>query len=327
MRPPITRAAIAQLTPRLDRLDDPADGESLLRLLGLLYDIGRADLPLGRLVEGHVDALQIVSRYGTAGQRAAAATAARGGGAFGVWNADQPGDPTTLDGNRLSGAKAFASGAGILSHALISVDAPGGRQLVLLDLDQVAPDIDRSWWRVSGMRRSETHIACWRDQPVTDGALIGRPGDYVREPWFSGGAIRFAAVQAGGIAAIVDQTRDHLIEHQRDRDPHQKARLAELYRTAQSAADAVARAARAWGTDDIARTLAQVAAARAAVYAAGESVLTLAPAAVGVQAMFLDHPLSATLTDLTVYLRQPAPDLQRDRVGDAVAAGLLRPML
>lgn len=319
--------ALAALTPALARLDDPADAGERLALLRTLYDVGRRDLPLGRLFEGHVDALQIVSRYGTPAQRDAAHAAARAGAAFGVWNADKPHEPTVLAGNCLYGAKAFASGSGLLTHALISVDVEGQLQLILLDLAAAPPTIDRNWWRVTGMQRSETHVVTWHDQPVADDALVGAPGDYVREPWFSGGAIRFAAVQAGGIAAVVDRTREHLTAQRRDGDPHQRARLADLYRAAQSAADAVATAARRWNGDDVPSTLAHVAAARVAVYAAGEAVLTLAPAAVGVQAMFVDHPLATTLTDLSTYLRQPAPDAQRERAGEAVATGLLSPCL
>lgn len=323
----IERSTIAALTADLPTLGDPESPDALLTLLRTLYAVGCRDLPLGRLFEGHVDALQIVARYGTLEQRARAEQAARGGGAFGVWNADQPGDPLRFDVDRLTGAKAFASGAGILSHAIVSVDAPGGRQLILLDLAEAPAAIDRGWWRVTGMQRSETHVVRWQDQPLPSDALIGAPGDYVREPWFSGGAIRFAAVQAGGVAALADRTRDHLVAQRRDGDPHQRVRLAGLYRAAQSAADAVARAARLWSADDMPQTLAHVAAARVAVYAAGEEALTLAQAAAGVQAMFVDHPLAAMLSDLAVYLRQPGPDAQRDRVGAAVAAGLLRPEL
>ena len=323
----LTRADIAALTPELDGIADPWDAAGLLRLLRLLYRVGRTDLPLGRLFEGHVDALQIVARYGTAAQRAAAEEAAHGGGAFGVWNADQPGEPAVFADGQLSGAKAFASGAGLLSHALVPVDADGGRQLLLVDLTRTPPDIDRSWWRVSGMQRSETHLARWSGAPLEAEAMIGRPGDYTHEPWFSGGAVRFASVQAGGIAGVVDRTRDHLVAQGRDSDPLQRVRLADLYRAAQGAADAVANAAAAWNVDRVDETLAYVAAARSAVYAAGETVLTLSQAAVGVQAMFVDHPLNAALTDLAVYLRQPGPDLQRDRAGAAVAAGVLTPTL
>ncbi|WP_404339421.1 acyl-CoA dehydrogenase [Sphingomonas sp. MMS12-HWE2-04] len=322
----IDRGEIARLTSELAELADPPTPEALLRLLRLLYRIGRADLPLGRLFEGHVDALQIVARYGTGAQANAAAAIARAGGAFGVWNADLPGDPLRLADGRLVGGKAFASGAGVLSHALVSIDADGRRQLLLLDLTALPPAIDTEWWRVTGMQRSETHLVRW-DAPFPAEARIGAPGDYVGEPWFSGGAIRFAAVQAGGIAAIVDQVRAHLLESGRAEDPHQAARLAELYLCAQAAADAVAAAARGWRVEESEGTIARTAAARVAVYQAGERALTLAQAAIGVQAMFLDHRLSATLSDLNVYLRQPAPDAQRARTGAAVAAGLLSPSL
>lgn len=324
MTRPLDRSTLAALTPTLPSLDDPADAAGWLALLRQLYAVGRRDLPLGRVFEGHVDALQIVSRYGSAGQRAAVGAAARNGAVLGVWNADQPGAPLQLAEGCLSGGKAFASGAGVLTHALVSVDAEGGRQLILVDLDRTPPAIDRSWWRVTGMHRSETHLVGWNDAPVSADALIGQPGDYVREPWFGGGALRFAAVQAGGIAGVADGVRDHLLATDRAGDPHQAGRLADLYLQAQAAASVVAAAARAWRTDDVPGTLAHVAAARVAVYAAGEQALSLAQAAVGVPAMFLDHPLSSMLADLSVYLRQPGPDAQRMRVGAGVAAGLLR---
>ncbi len=327
MKPAIDRATLASLTAELVRLDDPADGSEWLRLLRLLYAVGRRDLPLGRLFEGHVDALQIISRHGSPAQRIAAQATARDGGIFGVWNADAPGDPARFVDGRLSGGKAFASGAGILSHALITVDAAGGRQLILVDLAEAAPEIDRSWWRVTGMQRSETHLVRWKDASREALSLIGEPGDYVREPWFSGGALRFAAVQAGGVASVVDHVREHLVDQDRADDPYQSARLADLYLAAQAGAGAVAAAARAWDKNDVPATLAHVAAARVAVYEAGERVLTLAQAAAGVAAMFVEHPPAQPLTDLTVYLRQPAPDAQRRRAGEAVAAGLLVPGL
>jgi hypothetical protein len=327
MRAPLNRAVLAELSSGLAGFADPKDPAALLALLRHLYAIGRRDLPLGRLFEGHVDALQIISRYGSPAQIEAVHELARQGGAFGVWNADLPGEPLRRVDGQLIGGKAFASGAGLLTHALVSVDGDGGRQLLLVDLDRTPPEIDRSWWRVTGMQRSETHVVRWSGTPLGEDAVIGAADDYVREPWFSGGAIRFAAVQAGGIAAVVDLVRDHLVRHARAEESYQSARLASLYLAAQPAADAVAAAAARWRPDDVAGTLAQVAAARVAVYQAGEIVLGLAQAAVGVQAMFVDHPLAAMLTDLSVYLRQPGPDAQRSRVGAAVSSGLLTPRL
>ncbi|WP_375419801.1 acyl-CoA dehydrogenase [uncultured Sphingomonas sp.] len=323
MRAPLSRAEVLRPSAAIASFGDPQSPADLLVLLQLLYDVGRRDLPMGRLLEGHVDALQIVHRYGSPAQAECAAEAARGGRLFGVWNADQLDDPTLLVAGLLSGGKAFASGAGLVTDALISVDVEGRRQLILLDLDLVRPTLDRSWWRVTGMKRSETHMARWADQPVAKGALIGAPGDYVREPHFGGGAIRFAAVQAGGIAALADLVRDHLVGAKRGDDPFQRVRLADLHRHAQAAADAVRGAALGWSNIDVPGTVARVAAARNAVYSAGEAALSLASAAVGVQAMFDDHPLSTAMRDLDAYLRQPGPDAQRLLAGKAVLEGVL----
>lgn len=327
MRPPLMRADVTATALEVAGAADPASPNALLELLRRLYAVGRRDLPLGRVLEGHLDALQIVTRYGTPAQADRAAAAARAGRVFGVWNADRPDAPATLDADRLSGGKAFASGAGLVTDALVTVDADGGRQLLLVDLAVAPPAIDRSWWRVTGMSRSETHLVAWSGQTLPADAWIGAPGDYVRQPWFSGGALRFAAVQAGGIAALVDGARDHLIAVGRSDDPVQRGRLADLHGAAQAAADAVRRAALGWSVEDGPGTIARVAAARVAVYRAGEEALRLAAAAVGLQAMFVDHPLCDALRDLDAYLRQPGPDAQRLAAGAAVASGVLDPKL
>lgn len=321
------RAAIAARTGALASLADPVDATALLQLLRLLYDTGREDLPLGRLFEGHVDAMQIVSRYGTAAQRDELSGIVKAGAMLGVWNAELAGEPLRLTADRITGGKSFASGAGILSHALVTVEAAGNeRRLVLIDLARTPPAIDRSFWTVVGMQRSQTHIVRWHDAAILPDDLIGEPGAYVREPWFSGGALRFAAVQAGGLAALVDHTRDHLVATGRAADPHQCGRLAALYGLSETAAGAVRTAAAGWFAGDEAR-LPLIAAARAAVYEAGGRALMLAQEAVGVQALFVGHPLAATITDLSMYLRQPGPDAQRMQVGAAVAARVLVPAL
>lgn len=318
------RERLYELAQELDGSGDPADPAAMLTLLRRLYRVGREDLPLGRLFEGHVDARQIVARYGDAAQQARVAA---GDVLLGVWNADLPGEPLRIADGRLSGGKSFASGAGVLTQALVTLDVEGGRQLLLLDLARTPPAIDRSVWQVTGMQRSETHVVRWDAAPLAPGDRLGAPGDYVREPWFSGGALRFAAVQAGGVARLLDLTRDHLVASGRADDPHQAGRLAALYALAESAAAAVRVAGERWFDADPAARLPLVAAARAAVYAAGGEAIVIAQEAVGVQALFVAHPLAAAITDLSVYLRQPGPDAQRMRVGAAVADGTLRASL
>jgi alkylation response protein AidB-like acyl-CoA dehydrogenase len=131
--------AIAARTTELASLGDPQDAGELLCLLRLLYRTGREDLPLGRLFEGHVDAMQIVCRYGTDLQRERLSRLAGEGAALGVWNAGLPDETLQMEGMRFTGAKSFASGAGVLTHALVTADYNGGRQLILLDLARTPP--------------------------------------------------------------------------------------------------------------------------------------------------------------------------------------------
>lgn len=65
-------------------------------LLRILATIGRADLSLGRIYEGHVNALQLIDVFGTRDQRSSSAEDGRKGHVFGVWNTDAPECPVTI---------------------------------------------------------------------------------------------------------------------------------------------------------------------------------------------------------------------------------------
>ncbi|MCP4025100.1 MAG: Flp pilus assembly complex ATPase component [Sphingomonas sp.] len=197
----------------------------------------------------------------------------------------------------------------------------------MLDLDADPPAIDREWWQTIGMQRSETHLVRWSGSVIREDGRIGEPGSYAREPFFSGGALRFAAVHAGGIAGLLDAVRDHLTTHERASDPFQASRLADLFLLAQGAAASIRDTAGAWFSGTDAERLARVSAARLSIAGSAERALTIAQEAVGLQGLFLSHPLAAKIADLMVYLRQPAPDAHRFRVGQAVAEHILDPIL
>lgn len=306
---------------------DAETADAYLTLLRHLYAAGRRNLPIGRLLEGHVDAVQIVLRYGSTEQVDQLRARLAQGATLGVWNAGLPSEPLLLAQGRLNGGKSYASGAGVLTHALVTADTDRGPQLLLLDLARVPPAIDRDWWQMVGMQRSATHQVRWSDAAVATDAAIGNPGSYSREPFFSGGALRFVAVHAGGIAGLLDVARDHLVTAGRAGDPFQAARLAELFALAQGAAATVRQVAERWFEEPDPARLARVASARLSVAAAGERAIAVAQEAVGLQGLFLSHPLAARITDLMVYLRQPVPDAQRLRVGQAVAERILDPIL
>ncbi len=109
-------------------------GLGTLARLPLLRRLGRESLPVARLYEGHVNALDLVLRYGTPEQGQQAAQDAQAGELFGVWNTeDAPG--VRLEGpggGVLSGHKTFASGAGQVTRALCPAETDAGRVMVLL---------------------------------------------------------------------------------------------------------------------------------------------------------------------------------------------------
>ena len=61
------------------------------QLFRVLAAVGRGDLSVGRIFEGHVNALFLIHMFGRAEQRAHYRTLAAGGALFGVWNTDAAG--------------------------------------------------------------------------------------------------------------------------------------------------------------------------------------------------------------------------------------------
>ena len=238
-------------------LGEPA---ATLALYQALYHVGRGNLAVGRLWEGHVNALLLIRCFGTPAQLARAAADARAGHVFGVWNTENPAHGVRLEPvagkqgrYRLRGAKTFASGSGHITRPVLTgalqlapaparrldqgplptagpaaAPAPTGWQLVLLRADEQPPVLDRSFWRPLGMRATASFQADFTGMEIGPDELIGQPDDYYRAPWFGGGAARFAAVQLGGAAAVFDEARRFLRRLGRTDDPYQRQRLGEM---------------------------------------------------------------------------------------------------
>ena len=290
-------------------LGEEPDARDLARVLRL---VGYGSLALGRIYEGHVNALQLVARYGTKAQAKRLFADARAGHLFGVWNTDTPGDCLRLgDDRRLQGVKTFASGAGFVTRALVTVKRePGAPPLMLVVPLEHGNRADLTAWRAHGMRASATGTVDFENIAVTDDDILGVWDDYHRQPTFSGGAWRFAAVQLGGIEAVFDAWRGHLAETGRGSDPHQLARLGEGAIAVVGARGWVERAAHVVAEDELGpdSVVAFVNLARLAVERAGLDVLQLAQRSVGLQGFLREHPLERLSRDLATYLRQPAPD-------------------
>ena len=184
-------------------------------LMAVLTAIGSGDLSAGRLYEGHINALLLSERFGSSIQRHNVSNSVfRHGQLLAVWNTDAA-TPVSLvpDGPswRLDGAKRFASGAGLVGLALITARHPdGSRQMVMVPGSAVVDRIDTSSWRPLGMRASMSFDVEFTGLGVEPQALLGKPDDYLAEPWFSAGCIRFGAVQLGGALAILRVVHAHL---------------------------------------------------------------------------------------------------------------------
>lgn len=300
------------------------------RLLSLLGDIGWADLAVARIYEGHVNALWLISQFGTPGQAETAEKRALNGGVFGVWNTDDPQDPVVLEDGCLKGRKIYASGADGVDTALVTASTPAGRVLVSAPINGLP--VDRDWWGVQGMRLSGSHIVDFTSLEVSESQIIGVPDDYIAQPWFSGGAIRFAAVHVGGMHAVHDALLDHLSRSRRSDDPFQQHRLARSAMLVETGYLWLQRATSAWtqaeehlSPEAGVRLEAVANATRMAVELAALEVLELAERGVGAMGFMESHPLERLARDLRTYLRQPAPDRALSLVGQAVADGVWAP--
>jgi alkylation response protein AidB-like acyl-CoA dehydrogenase len=303
-------------------LGEPA---AALSLLHVLYHVGRGNLAVGRLFEGHVNALLLIQRFGTPAQMAAYAADARAGHLFGVWNTENPAKGVRLEllaGGcyRLHGAKTFASGSGHITRPLLTGALPGkqGWQMLVLPADEQRPRLDRSFWRPLGMRATASFIADMERLEISSKCLLGQPNDYYQQPWFGGGAVRFAAVQLGGAAAVLDETRRFLRSLGRIDDPYQRQRLGQMltmHETGQAwlqgAAAHVPLPVRPEATLLPAQTTAAIAYAnmlRTATEDICLRTLQLAERSVGARGLLQPEPFERLHRDLTHYLRQPAPD-------------------
>jgi hypothetical protein len=173
--------------------------------LGLVRQVARADGSVGRIFDGHLNAVErlAVQAPVQVRDRELAAIAAHRLRA-GVWGGDPaPGEgppATVLEINGrdvLRGVKTFCSGAGGLDRALILARqaADGPPVAVWIDLTDRRVEVDPTWYRSYGLRASVSHRVVFRDAPVI--ARFGAPGSLAAQPWFSRDALRTAASWAG----------------------------------------------------------------------------------------------------------------------------------
>ena len=227
----ILRAALPSSFGGMGIGSEPGKGPATL---ALFHRLGRLSLPLGRLIEAHVNALRIVARYGTPTQMTAVAEAVLGGDLFGLWVTDPPGEggvavQAEAGSLHLSGGEVFCSGAGVVRWAIATAFDPAcqDQRLLLLQLDG-SEQIGKLSSSLAGMKAAVTGQVDVSGRRIPQDCIIGAPGDYLREPDFSGGAWRSSAVALGGLYRLVELMREQLIARRREGDVHQRSRFGQL---------------------------------------------------------------------------------------------------
>lgn len=303
-------------------------------LLQLLRLIGRGNLAVGRIYEGHVNALQLIQTFGTPEQIETYAEDVRDRHKiFGVWNAEAADGvkiiPLENGRYRLEGSKTFASGSGYVDRPFVNGTLPDGQwQMCIVPMDEVATIADSSWWRPSGMRATASYKVDFSGVELSAIAMIGQPNDYYRQPWLTAGVVRFAAVQLGGAEALFDETRRFLHSLGRTQDPYQEERFGKMAIALESgnlwlrgAADFIANYAPTFAGSpsadqaESAKLVAYTNMVRTAIEQICCDVMQLAQRSVGTRGLLPPNAIDRIIRDLTLYLRQPAFDAAIANVG------------
>jgi alkylation response protein AidB-like acyl-CoA dehydrogenase len=323
----------APLATKLGGLGLGIESSSIHQLLTILKNIGRGNLAVGRIYEGHVNALQLIQTFGTPAQIAAYAQDVRRHKIFGVWNAEAADGVKIIPlGNgkyRLEGAKTFATGCGYVDRPFINGALPNGAwQMCIVPMDEVKTAIDPDWWQPAGMRATASFKVDVTGVILNESDLIGQPGDYYRQPWLSAGVVRFAAVQLGGAEALFNSTRQFLQSLDRTKDPYQEERLGQMaiaiesgHLWLQGAATQLEQYAPIFAGDPqmpspkAAALVAYANMVRTAIEQICMDAIQLAERSVGTRGLLPPEPTERIIRDLTLYLRQPAFDAALASVG------------
>lgn len=266
--------------------------------------LGRTDIPMARLTEGHADALRILKEadmpalpgiYGVWASRSAG-TGLRGQMCGGRWQA--------------SGRLRFASGAGLIDRALIPIWTDDQTHR-LVDVDVSEWAFDTTEWKTTAMALSHSHSTVLDDVDLGTRA-VGADDFYLDRRGFFPGGIGVAAVWAGGAARLLDLLAAAHADRERPdavaaRWGHVRTEIATAAAVCRQAALEVERTA-----DDRLGLLATEcrAATAAAVRRLIGHVRTLAGAVVA-----FEGPLARAIDDLQLYVAQQNEDK------DAVALG------
>lgn len=293
----------------LDQLPLPGAGQTLQRWQQLAL-VARHDLGLCKLYEGHTDALATMRELN-------AAPVARGS-TWGMWAAEPPDARAhVLEHNGrilLSGRKAWCSGAGVVSHGLLTAwDEQERQQLVAVDMRHPGVSVGTAGWDAVGMAATASVDIEFEQVP---GLRIGHPDDYVQRCGFWHGAIGIAACWHGAASALAEALQQHCDKRN---EPHALAHLGAVDAALFSARSVLGECARQldqYPGHDAQRLARQ---ARAHIEHCVDQVLVHVGRALGARPYCKDPHFARLIADLPVYLRQSHAERDLQALGEQAA--------
>ncbi|CAN5361073.1 acyl-CoA dehydrogenase family protein [soil metagenome] len=306
----------------LDQIAFPGSGATLQRWRRLA-EVAALDLSLVKLYEGHTDALAILNEL-----RGAPAPA---GSRWGTWCSEPPSARlafTPLDRLepgarvRVSGTKAWCSGADQVTHAVVSGWAPDATQwLIAIEMDQSSIEVTDQGWQAVGMRDSASVDVRF---DAADAVLLGAAGQYTSRAGFWQGGAGIAACWFGGARGIAEQVREGTTPKS---DAHRLAHLGAID-VASTAAAAALREAASWiDAHPQANAMSVAMRARLIVEHACAEVLAHAGRAAGAGPLCRDRSFARAMADLPVYLRQSHAERDLAALGEVVSKEASNPWM
>jgi alkylation response protein AidB-like acyl-CoA dehydrogenase len=186
-----------------DDLALPGSGSTWDRFIALAR-WSSVDLSLGRLCEGHADALAILAEADMKPFDVQAS--------YGVWAARGSRSRTIAErvgsGWQLSGSKEFCSGGSILDRALVTAETSLGYLLFDVAVNDVVVARHDDSWPATGMADSMSLTLDFGGGIVDDAQVVGPAGFYTQRPgfWFGGAGV--AACWYGGAVGLVNDLVD-----------------------------------------------------------------------------------------------------------------------
>jgi hypothetical protein len=265
-----------------------------------IFDAGREDLSLAKLIEAHWDAVAILEEAGH--EPAANAT-------YAVWASELPGRQLVYESGSLHGTKEFCSGAALVDRALVSA----GPLLVEIDLrgDSKFKKIDESSWLTEAFRSTRTAAVTFLGLPVV--SVLGEGDWYTHRSGFWQGACGPAAAWAGGAAGLVEYALTKL----RD-DPHSSAHLGAMHANVSAMEAVLEYAGDAFDCEPHADAMVRSLEVRHTVEQLSTDVLRRFARSLGPAPLVKDAGMIQRYAELDLFLRQSHAERDLESLGTAL---------